>query len=577
MRNKIILLLAAVWVGISVCGAQSLDQKGRRWVDSVLSSMTPDERLGQLYMVDLSSKWTPEDASFQLIEKYIDSCHIGGVIFFYGGPMRQAVLHNRLQARSKVPLMVGIDGEWGLTMRLDSVPSFPRNLTLGAVSDNGLILDLGREMGRECRRMGINIDFMPCVDMYSNLANPVIAYRSFGSNKLNVAYKGCSIMQGMQNMGVLTTAKHFPGHGNTETDSHEALPILRDSYITMDTLDMFPFKYLIKRGVQGVMVGHLLVPSIVGASDKTPASISPKVIKGVLRDSLKFDGLVFTDALQMKGVSKDYETGDLELRAFNAGVDVLLMPSDCLKSFNYMVEARDKGLISQKDIDAKCRKILEAKYRMGLSVSKYVKTDNLIKELNTKRAANLYRTLLEKATTLIKNDGNILPIRDLADKRIAVLTINKEGYGNEFESTFCKFTNNVEIFRIKKTAKEAEFQKLMTDISADFDLVVVGLQEISSFPRKFGMNDVLIKFLDDLMASRNVVLDIFSSPVGLTRFSNLQKAKAIVVSYEDSEMSREVSALLILGSLPFEGRLPVTIGPDFREGKGFATKALRMK
>ncbi|MCQ2250906.1 MAG: glycoside hydrolase family 3 protein [Bacteroidales bacterium] len=573
MAKRIILFLAALLSLMQGLGAQTLDEKGRRWVDSVYSSLTPDERLGQLYMVDLSSKWTSDDPSFQLIEKYIDSCHIGGVIFFYGGPMRQAALHNRLQQRSKVPLMVGIDGEWGLSMRLDSVPVFPRNLTLGALSDNGLVLDLGREIGRECRRMGITVDFMPCVDLYSNLANPVIANRSFGSNKLNVAYKASSIMQGMQNMGVLTTAKHFPGHGNTETDSHEALPIIRDSYRTIDTLDMFPFKYLVKRGVQGVMVGHLLIPAIVGQSDKTPASISPKVISGVLRDSLKFSGLVFTDALQMKGVSKTYETGDLELRAFKAGVDVFLMPSDCIKSFNYMVEARNNGLISQADIDQRCRKILEAKYRMGLSISPMVETENLIKELNTQRAAKLYRTILEKATTLIKNDGNVLPIRDLADKRIAVLTINKEGYGNEFESTICK-SMNVDIYRIKKTAKQQELQRLRTELQG-YDLLLVGLQEISSYPKKFGMTDELVAFVDNLLAGQNVVLDIFSSPVGLTRFANLQKAKAIVVSYEDSELSREVSAQLILGQLPFDGRLPVSLGSQFREGCGISTQTIK--
>lgn len=543
-----------------------------RWVDSVFHSMTPDERLGQLFMVEVSSTWSSADKQFQKVESYIDDCHIGGVVFFYGGPCRQASLCNRLQLRSKVPLMVAQDAEWGLSMRLDSVPVYPRNLCLGAIKDDGIIRDLGREMGRECRRLGVNIDFMPCVDLYDNFANPVIANRSFGSGRKNVARKGINIMHGMQHCGVLTTAKHFPGHGNTSVDSHEALPVITDSYSTIDTLDMYPFKALIKAGVQGVMVGHLLIPAIVGSGGKTPASISGKVIQNVLIDSLGFDGLVFTDALQMKGVCKDYPSGLVELMAFEAGVDVFLIPADCKKSFDYMVEARNSGRIQQADIDRKCRKILYAKYRMGLHSWQPIRTEDLYKDLNTKYSAKLQRRIMENAVTLIKNDSSLLPLRDLAEKRIAVVSVNASGNGGVFESTFCQYTH-VDIFRIQKTAKDSEFASLAAKLDG-YDVIVLGLETVNPYPPSFGTPDPLVTFVDNLAENHRLVVDVFNSPVSLTRFGRLDKFAAIVVSYDATDLSQEVSAQMILGSLPFLGQLPVSLGPAFPEGKSIVTKPL---
>ncbi len=573
LHTRCLLLAALILTAIpKVSISQSIS-----WVDSVFSSMTPDERLGQLFMVDVSSTWSADSKFLRKAESYIDECHIGGVIFFYGGPCRQANMLNAFQQRSKIPLMVAQDAEWGLSMRLDSVPKYPRNLCLGAIKDDGIIRDLGREMGRECRRLGVNIDFMPCVDLYDNFANPVIANRSFGSGKMNVARKGTNIMLGMQHCGVLTTAKHFPGHGNTSVDSHEALPVILDSYRTIDTLDMYPFKALIKSGIQGVMVGHLLIPAIVGANDKTPASISRKVIGGVLIDSLGFDGLVFTDALQMKGVCKDYPGGEVELMAFEAGVDVFLMPADCKKSYQYLLDARDNGRISQDEIDRKCRKILMAKYRMGLHNWQPVNTETLHRDLNSGYSQKLQRRIMENAVTLIKNDSSLLPLRNLAERRIAVVTVNATGEGDVFESTFCRYTNNVDIFRIKKTASAAEFNKLKASL-AGHDVIVLALHTGNPYPSSFGTPAPLVDFVNSLAdGDARLVVDVFNSPVALTRISCHEKLAAIVVSYEDTELAHDVSANMILGGLPFLGQLPVSLGPLFPEGKSIVTKALIKK
>ncbi|MBO4373207.1 MAG: hypothetical protein J5826_09765, partial [Bacteroidales bacterium] len=244
-----------------------------RWVDSVFATMTPDERVGQLFMVEVSSKWGAADKLYKNVEQYVSDYHIGGVLFFYGGPNRQAAITNKLQSISKVPLMVAQDAEWGLGMRLDSTISYPRQLTLGAIEDEDLVYQTGKEIARQCRRLGVNIDFAPCVDIYDNPGNSVIVNRSFGSDKQEVARKSLAIMSGMQDGGILTTIKHFPGHGNTVTDSHFDLPVIKGDKQRIDTFELYPFKHLINNGAKGVMVGHLFVEAYDDSIAKTPSSV----------------------------------------------------------------------------------------------------------------------------------------------------------------------------------------------------------------------------------------------------------------------------------------------------------------
>ncbi len=544
------------------------------WVDSVMKTMTPDERIGQLLMLELSGKWKPGDALYDKLEKEVDICHVGGVIFFYGGPAREAALINRLQSRVRIPLMVAQDGEWGLSMRLDSVPAYPRNLCLGAVADDGIVYELGREIGRECRRLGVNIDFMPCVDIYDNPANTVIANRSFGSGPLNVARKGCAMMLGMKDEGIVTTAKHFPGHGNTAVDSHEALPVINDSRERLDTFDLYPFKYLIKNGVPGVMVGHLFVPALESNSTKVPSSISKNVIDGLLKTELGYGGLVFTDALKMKGVSGSMEGGEVAVRAFEAGVDVLLMPPDGQKAYNALVAARNAGRISQADIDSRCRKILQAKVAMGLHEYKPVALENIYDDLNTSYAASLSRRIYENAVTLVSNKDTLLPLRGMDGKRIAVVSIGKDAGYTEFESVIERYAQ-VTKFSLSKSAAASAFTNLAAQL-AGFDVVLVAFHDGSSYPSSFGATAAMVSFIDNLAAKERVVLSVFTSPLALTKFKNLDKCSSIVVSYDDSPASREATAHIVMGGKPFLGHLPVDAGV-FKEGTGIHTKAITIE
>lgn len=545
-----------------------------RWADSVMKTMTADERIGQLLMLELSGKVKPGDAALKNMEADIDSCHIGGVIFFYGGPAREAALINRLQARSKIPLMIAQDGEWGLSMRLDSVPVFPRNLALGAIVDDGIIYELGREIGRECRRLGVNIDFMPCVDIYDNQANTVIANRSFGANPVNVARKSCAMMQGMRDEGVLTTAKHFPGHGNTDVDSHEALPVINNTRARLDTFELFPFKHLIKNGAQGVMVGHLFVPALETNKTKVPSSISKNVVSGLLKGELGYDGLVFTDALAMKGVSTADNPGEVAVRAFEAGVDVLLMPPDGKKAYSALVAARDAGRISQKEIDKRCRKILKAKATMGLDDYKPIVVKNIYEDLNTMYAERLNSRIFENAVTLVSNNNNVLPLRAMDNVKIAVVSIGKDAESTEFEDIIGRFAK-VDEYKISKAASEAAFNTLAAKLIG-YDVVVVGFHGGNAYPPNFGTTLAMCKFVDGIAARQKVVLDVFTSPLALGKFAKYGELSAIVISYDDSQTAREVSAKMVMGGLPFVGRLPVGVG-FLAEGAGIGTMKITLE
>jgi len=547
-----------------------------RWADSVFRTMTEDERLGQLFMVEVSSKWTVNDKLFQDVEACVKNFHIGGVIFFYGGPCRQAALTNYLQNEAKIPLMIAQDGEWGLGMRLaDSTLSFPRNLCLGAIENNEIIYELGREIGRQCNRLGVNIDFMPCIDIYDNPTNTAIANRSFGSDKLNVALKGSAMMSGMSDYHILTTAKHFPGHGNTAVDSHEALPVILDTKDYIDSVALYPYKYLINNGVGGVMVGHLFIPVYNNDGEKTPSSISKSVIDSLLIKTLKFNGLVFTDALKMKGVSSNYETGEVEVRAFEAGVDVFLMPSDCKKAFQAMVEARNSGRISQKEIDRRCKKILIAKKRMGLDKIQPIKIENLYADLNTDGGKMLQKRLYENAVTLIKNDSSLLPLRDFENQKIAVVSVSKDGVATSFENNLQRFAG-INVFNISKTAEPLAFEQLINKLE-DFDIIIAALHDAGSYPKNFGLSENTVKFIDNLaLKNKKLIVDFFNSPLSINKFQNYKKITSIVISYEDTNFSHEVSSDMIFGVLPFLGKLPVDVNQDFKAGSRIKTDVFKL-
>ncbi|MCB0820327.1 MAG: hypothetical protein KDC13_06860, partial [Bacteroidetes bacterium] len=383
--------------------------QGKQWVDSVMNKLTPEQRIAQLFMVAAYSN--KNSAHQEEIASLIKNQQIGGLIFMQGGPVRQARLNNYYQKLSNVPLMISIDGEWGLSMRLDSTPAYPKQMTLGAIQNDTLIYEMGRQIASECRRMGIHVNFAPVVDVNNNPSNPVINMRSFGSDKFNVARKGIAYMAGMQSMNVLANAKHFPGHGDTDSDSHKTLPVIRHSRERLDSIELYPFRQLISFGLGSMMVAHLDVPALDSAAGR-PTTLSTYVVDTLLRREMGFKGLVFTDALNMKGISAGLSSNAINLGAIRAGNDILLFASDVPSAIKGISAAIAKGELKQEEIDARCRKILEAKYWMGLNKFSPVSTANLVKDLNSERATLMQRKLTEASLTVLENN-NIIPLKGL--------------------------------------------------------------------------------------------------------------------------------------------------------------------
>ena len=393
-----------------------------QWVDSIYNQMTFEEKVGQLFMV---AAYSNKDAAHSAeIDKLVSDYKIGGLIFFQGGPGRQARLTNRYQAKAKVPLFIGIDAEWGLSMRLDSTYRYPWNMTLGAIQDLKLIEKVGENMGKESKRLGIHFNFSPVLDINTNPKNPIIGFRSFGENKKNVSEKAIALMKGIQGNGVFTTGKHFPGHGDTSTDSHYALPLVTASKEHIEKVELYPYKRMFDEGMVSVMVAHLSVPSLESDAN-VPTSLSKNVVTDLLKKELGFDGLIFTDALNMKAASNFKKPGDIDLEAFLAGNDVLLFSENIPVAVEKLRTAFQDGVITEERLAESVKKILKYKYKIGLNAYEPVELINLYNELNMPAKNALTYQLYENAVTVIKNDDELLPIKKL-DQKIAYIKLGDD-------------------------------------------------------------------------------------------------------------------------------------------------------
>ena len=543
------------------------------WVDMVFNSLTPDERIGQLFFAAAYSNLGIKhvDAISELIHKY----HIGGLIFFQGGLKRQVLLVNRYQSLSKTPLLIGMDAEWGLGMRLDSCMSFPRQMALGAIADKNLIYQMGVEIGRQCRRTGIHLNFAPVADINNNPGNTVIGMRAFGENAHDVAQRSMMYMNGLQDQKILTAAKHFPGHGNTAVDSHQALPVMTGSYPEYDTLQWLPYKEMIKKNLTGVLAAHIHVSSL----DDTPnlaSSLSRKVLTGILRDSLHFQGLVYTDALNMKGVTDYFKPGELEVRALEAGADVLLMPVDIPKAITAIKAAIENGRIKREQVEMSCRRILAAKEWAGLNKYQPADTARLHADLNSAGAELLYRRLVEASLTVVQNCDSILPLKRLDKEKTAIL-ITGTSQANNFLRTLSLYEENDYYFMNKNTTKQDEntlFEKIKT-----YSRVIVGIHNTNSSPASgYGILPNVSAFAGRLAEATNVILCLFAPPYALSSFPDKDKMSAIVVSYQNLPLVQDYTAQLLYGAIAGKGTLPVSVDSVFRYRKGIHTAGgLRLK
>jgi beta-N-acetylhexosaminidase len=535
----------------------------KSWADSVFAGLSTDQKIGQLFMVAAYSNKDAKHANE--IENLIKKHHIGGLIFFQGGPVRQAALTNRFQGKSKIPLLISIDGEWGLAMRLDSTISYPRQMTLGALADDSLIYEMGREIGRQCRRMGIHVNLAPVADVNNNPSNPVIMMRSFGENKNLVARKAVAYMKGMQSVGVMANGKHFPGHGDTDADSHKTLPVIKHSRKRLDSLELFPFRELVKEGIGSMMVAHLYVPAL-DTTTNTATTLSPKVVNDLLKKEMKFQGLIFTDALNMKGVSGFYQPGEVDVKALLAGNDVLLFSQDVPKAIDEIKSAVATGKISQAEIDERVLKILKAKEWCGLNKYKPIELQGLVADLNSSRSEFLRRKLFGKSITALKNERNILPLKRLDTLRIAVVNL-----GTPKTNGFGEIAGNysaVKVFTVSKQAKAQEVDSMMAGVKWA-NLVLVNICQTSpNATGSFGFSTQQGGLLKKIAGLRPVVLSVFGNPYLAGKIDDIDKSKAVLFCFEENEHSLELLPQVIFGGRSATGRLPVTASAVYPAGSG---------
>lgn len=532
------------------------------WVDSIYNQMTFEEKAGQLFMVAAYSN--KDTVHVHAIDKLIKDHKIGGVIFFQGGPLRQAQLTNRYQAKSKVPLFVGIDAEWGLSMRLDSTYRYPWNMTLGAIQDLKLIEKVGDKMGKESKRMGIHFNFAPVLDINTNPKNPIIGNRSFGENKVTVADKAIALMTGVQNQGVFSTGKHFPGHGNTSTDSHHSLPTVNYSKEHIDMVELYPYKRMFDEGLVSVMVGHLNVPSLE-LRENYPSSLSYNVVTNVLQKDLGFDGLIFTDALNMKGVSNFKKPGDVDLEAFLAGNDILLFAENVPLAIEKICQAYENGFIPEERLALSVKKILHYKYKAGLNKYKPIITENLYNDINPKENDALQYQLFENATTVLKNKDEILPIKSLANNKIAYVKLGDDD-GSSFITTLKKYTDISEV-----SAPTIDSLNLKLK---EFTTVIVGFHKSDKAWRNHDFTQTELFWLQEIAKNNNVILDVFAKPYSLLPIASFDEIEGLIVSYQNSAISQEVAAELIFGAIDAKGKLPVSINDNFKVNDGLSTQKL---
>ncbi|MBK9255248.1 MAG: serine hydrolase [Saprospiraceae bacterium] len=539
------------------------------WVEAKINSMTLDEKIGQLLMPrgNLSGR----GYDIPKLEIWVKDYKIGGLVFFAGNPVDQATLTNHLQSLSKIPLLIGEDFEWGLAMRMENTDRFPYQMTLGAMDKkNGLIEEMGAEIGRQCRRLGVHINYAPVVDINNNPNNPVINFRSFGEDRNSVTLKSLAYMKGLQSQKVISTAKHFPGHGDTDVDSHYDLPVVRHSIKRLDSLELFPFKTLIENGLSGIMTAHLSVPSL-DTTTNLAATLSQPVIDGLLRKKLGFEGLIFTDAMDMKGIVNHFPNGEAIVRALMAGNDIIETFEDVPTAFLAIQNAIKEGRITVQDIDAKVRRILQAKSWVGLDKYVPVPLENLVEDLNTIQSDVLNREFAEASVTLLRNENEILPFKDLT-KKIAIISIDSDGKSDfqKMASLYSDASNYV----IPSGAGDS-IVNVLAEVIKSYDIQIIALHlKNNRSAAKYSLTDANLRTFEILMKNaRNPIVCIFGNAYVLDKLPVLQSAKAITTAYQMTTYTEEATAMAIFGANPFQGKLPVTVSDNFIVGTGIPTKA----
>ena len=573
-KIKILTLLFVFFISnISNINAQSKAvflTDSTSWADSVMTTLSEDERIAQMFIVTAYSN--QGDAHKKQITDLIEHYKVGGLMFLQGGPVRQAKLTNYYQSITKTPLMIAMDAEWGVAMRLDSALSFPWPMTLGAIEDTNLIYQMGEEVARQCKLIGTHINFAPVVDVNSNPENPIINNRSFGENPEKVGRMGVAYMKGMQDNKVLACAKHFPGHGDTDADSHKTLPTVNHLKYRLDEVELVPFKKLINNGIGSIMVAHLHIP-VLDDSKNLAVSLSPKVVDGLLKTEMGFTGLAITDGLNMKGVSDFYEPGIVDVKALLAGNDVLLYPLNVPKAIEEIKKAIAKNQITQKEIDARCLKILKAKKWMGLDNYSPVNLEKVADQIIANETELLDKKLVKSSLTLLQNYDNLLPLKRLDTLQIASVSIGASGA--DFQSMLSNYAPTTH-FTISEKATTSELAVLLNKL-AEFNIVIASVHKSNANAWKpYKIDKKTDILLQSIALQSKVVVSVFANPYSLNSFLFINNFDALLLSYQNSKVAQEQSAQAIFGGIGMTGKIPVTSN-HYEINSGLKTEPIRMK
>ena len=536
------------------------------WADSVMQTMNLDQKIGQLIMV--TTYPAQGENNHREMKKWISEYHVGGVLFLKSTPYEVANLSNQYQEMANTPLFIALDAENGLSFRLDSVVRYPHAMALGALNNDSLIYNMGREIGQQCRTLGINLNFAPVADVNSNPNNPIINYRSFGENPQRVAQKCWQLAKGMQDEGVLVTAKHFPGHGDTAFDSHHTLPTIDRNYQLLDSIDFAPFKTCIDNGISGIMTAHINMSGIDNSG--LPATLSESIMTDILNDSLGFVGLVFSDGMNMKGITKHYTEGEAAVKALNAGVDVIEFVLNPDIVIDAVKKAIDKGEISIELINRKCKKVLLSKHWLGLNNYQPANSENLSIKINKPEYQLTARKLYEQTITVIKNHKQLVPLQRLDTLRIASLAIGKDDIST-FQNRLQSYME-MDQFTLPLNSSDEEIDKVLSALK-NYNLVIAGIHSTRlTAPQQYGITPLHKKTIDALNKLPNTIIAHFGNPYALQHLDKVEKSNVVLLTYGENYWGMDYAAQLIFGAIDNNSTLPVTINNNLTEGFGIEIK-----
>ena len=573
MIRRTIVFVFALVLTVSVKAQFHTNLSATAWVDSVFKTLNQDEKIAQL-MVVRGSSMDPRTRKPILftkeVEEQVKKYNVGGICMFQGGPLAQANFLNYMQSIAKTPIMICIDGENGLGMRMDSVLPLPRQLMLGAMNDPKLMYEYGRLVGEQCKRIGIQVNYAPVVDVNNNPANPVINDRSFGEDKFKVADYGVQYTKGMQDVGVMACAKHFPGHGDVAVDSHLDLPVINKNKSELEALELYPFQKLFDAGVGSVMIAHLYIPAIDKTANRA-TSLSKNNVTKLLRNEMDYKGISFTDALEMKGVTKFFPDGDASVESLIAGNDMLCLPGDIPGSIQKVKEAIKKKKLKQSDIDARVKKVLRAKYQYGLANLRPINSENLTNDLN-KGILEMRRKVAEQALTVVRNtDAAIFPLMPRQAENVAYVamgTRRDNAFAGRMRSDY-----GAHVYYFDYNLDEEKAKAALDLIRNRYQVVIIGLHNYARFPgsNNFGVSKAATNLMQQLQQQSKTITFAFGNPYVL---ANTCDAKVLVACYEDDEIVQQTAADLLQGKITAKGKLPVTVCPELKYGTGVTNASI---